>query len=152
MSFPFPFPGPIAPETNPPIEPLWFLPSNFTIASITNGVTTTVTTAPSTSAPSINNFVIGQLVRFTIPMTYGIQELNGISGYVISVAPPDQFTVDINSVAFSSFIPSPIYGPTPPQVAAIGDTNSGPTNASGRSNQQTFISGSFINVSPEQQG
>lgn len=152
MSFPFPFPGPIAPETNPRIEPLWFLPSNFTIASITNGLTTTVTTTSSTSAPSINNFVIGQQVRFTIPKTYGIQELNGMIALVIATSPPNQFIVDINSVGFSAFNPSPSYGPTPPQVAAIGDVNSGPINASGRTNQTTFISGSFINVSPEQQG
>lgn len=152
MSFPFPFPGPIAPESNPRIEPLWFLPSNFTITSISNGITTTVTTTASTSAPSMNNFVVGQQVRFTIPKTFGIQELNGMTGFVIAINPPNQFTVDINSVGFSLFNPSPSYGPTPAQVAAIGDVQSGPVNASGRTNQQTFISGSFINVSPIQQG
>lgn len=151
MSFPFPFVGPIAPETNPRIEPLWFLPSNFTITAISQGINTTVTTTSSTSAPSINNFVIGQQVRFTIPKTYGIQEINGQTGYVISVPSSDQVVVNINSTKFSPFIPSPSYGPTPPQIAAIGDVNSGPVNTT-TANQQTFISGSFLNVSPVQQG
>lgn len=143
--------GPIAPESNPPIEPLWFLPSNFKITAITTGISTTVTTTSSTSAPSTNNFVVGQLVRFTIPPTYGIQEINGKTGYVISKPASNQVVVDINSTKFSQFISSPTYGPTPPQIAAVGDISSGPTNATGQTGQQTYISGSFINVSPVNQ-
>ena len=139
--------GPIAPESNPPINPLWFLPSNFKISAISTGSTTTVTTAPSTSAPSTNNFVVGQLVRFNIPPTYGIQEINGKTGFVISRPAINQLVVDINSTKFSQFIASPAFGPTPPQIAAIGDIGSGPINAL-PSTQQTYISGSFINVSP----
>lgn len=142
--------GPIAPESNPPIEPLWFLPSNFTITAITRGTTTTVTTTSSTSAPSTNNFVVGQLVRFNIPPTYGIQEINGKTAYVLSKPSSSQVIVDINSTTFSAFNAAPSYGPTPPQISAIGDVNSGPINAT-RSTQQTFISGSFINVSPVDQ-
>jgi len=143
--------GPIAPENNPPIEPLWFLPSNFTISAITNGVTTTVTTTSSVSAPSNNNFIVGQQVRFTIPKTYGIQELNGMTGYVLSKPSSDEVEVNINSSHFSQFIPSPTYGPTPPQIAAIGDINSGPLTGNRPTAQQTFVSGSFINVSPVKQ-
>lgn len=139
--------GPIAPESNPPIEPLWFLPSNFKISAISTGSTTTVTTIASASAPSTNNFVVGQLVRFNITPTYGIQEINGKTGYVISKPTANQVVVDINSSKFSQFVPSPSYGPTPPQICAVGDIGSGPINATSRS-QQTFISGSFINVSP----
>lgn len=143
--------GPIAPESNPTIEPLWYLPSNFTVTAITRGVNTTVTTTSSTSAPSTNNYVIGQLVRFNIPSTFGIQQLNGQSGYVIEVTPPNQFVVNINSSFYDSFNPSPAYGPTPPQVAAIGDTNSGTINPSGRTNNGTYVPGSFIDVSPIRQ-
>jgi hypothetical protein len=142
--------GPIAPENNPPIEPLWFLPSNFTITAITRGVTTTVTTTSSVSAPSSNNFSIGQLVRFNIPKTYGIQEINGKVGYVLSKPASNQVTVGINSTTYSPFNAAPAYGPTPPQIAAIADINSGAINAAVAS-QQTFIAGSFINVSPVNQ-
>jgi len=151
MSFPFPFPGPIAPETNPTIEPLNYKPSNFTIQAISLGFNTTVTTEPSTSAPAINNFVVGQLVRFTIPSTYGTRQLDGQTGYVLSVPSSNQVSVGIDSTGFTPFVSNPDYGPTPPQIAAIGDINSGPINASGRTNQTTYIQGSFINISPAQQ-
>lgn len=147
MSYPFPYPGPIAPETNPRIEPLWFLPSNYTISSISRGASTTVTIQGSTSAPSSTNFVVGQQVRFTIPAPHGIQQLNGQTGYVTSIPSSNQVVVNINSVGYSPFVASPHYGRTPAQIAAIGDVNSGPIN-SGRSGNQTFISGSFLNVSP----
>lgn len=139
--------GPIAPENNPPIEPLWYLPSNFTISAITTGTTTVVTTHSSVSAPSTNNFVVGQLVRFNIPPTYGIQQINGMAGYILSRPMYNQVEVGINSTTFNQFVPSPSYGPTPPQIAAVGDISSGPIN-SDRAGNQTFISGSFINVSP----
>src|SRR5580765_4266785 len=93
--------GPIAPERNPPIDPLWYLPSNFKISAISLGTTTVVTTIASTSAPSTNNFVVGQLVRFNIPPTYGTRELNGQTGYVIAKPASNQVTVDINSTKFS---------------------------------------------------
>jgi hypothetical protein len=139
--------GPIAPESNPPINPLWYLPSNFKITAISNGSTTTVTTAASTSAPATNSFVIGQLVRFNIPLTYGIQEINGKVGYVIAKPASNQVVVDINSTKFNQFVPSPAFSRTPPQILAVGDIQSGPINATSQV-QQTFISGSFINVSP----
>lgn len=146
-SYPFPFVGPIAPETNPVIEPLWYQPSNFTITAITKGLQTTVTITSSTSAPSKVNFYVGQQVRFNIPVTYGIQELNGQTGFVTSLPASNQFVVNINSQGYSNFVPSPAYGPTPPQVAAIGDINTGTINP-GRATTGTFIDGSFINVSP----
>lgn len=146
MTFP-PSVGPIAPERNPTIEPLWFLPSNYTITAITRGASTTVTVNTTTSATTPINFVVGQLVRFNIPLTYGIQQISGQSGYVTSVPSNTQVVVQINSSNYDAFVPSPTYGPTPPQITAIGNINSGPSNASPTS-EQTFISGSFINISP----
>jgi hypothetical protein len=57
--------GPIAPQNNPPINPQFYQPSIFDIASITNGETTLVTTTVA------QNYVIGQLVRLLIPQIYG---------------------------------------------------------------------------------
>jgi hypothetical protein len=140
--------GPLAPESNPQIEPQWFQPSVFPITAITFGVSTTVTTG--TAFGVSNNYVIGQLVRFNIPKTYGAQQLNGQSGYVISIPGANQVTVGINtSIGYDSFIAHPSYGPTPPQILAIGDVNSGPINP-GRASLGTTIQGSFINISPAQ--
>ena len=156
MSFPFPYTGPIAPETNPRIEPQWFQPSLFPISAISYGASTTVTTG--TTFGVSNNYVVGQVVRFNIPKAYGAQKLNGQQGNVISIPGSNQVVVDIDSRQdFDPFIPSPTYGPTPPQIAAIGDVNSGPTNSQvvhvpGANNQTieqtTYVSGSFQNISP----
>lgn len=142
MSFP-PNQGPIAPERNPPIQPQFYQPSRFEISAISLGATTTITTTEDT------NYVVGQLVRMLIPSTYGTRQLNEQQGYVISIPAADQVTVNIDtSIGYSSFISSPTYGPTPAQIMAIGDTNSGQINSSGRVNQLTYPPGSFINISP----
>lgn len=138
--------GPVALFNNLPIEPQFFQPWRFVISNITLGVTTTVTMI----IPSITtlNYVIGQQIRLIIPPTFGCRTLNQQTGYVLSVINPNQVVVDINSVGANPFIPS--VGPpsaTLPQILAIGDISSGPTNT-GRSNQATYIPGAFINISP----
>lgn len=103
---------------NPPVDPEIYSPSNFVISNISKGSTTTVTTS------EVNNFVVGQLVRFHIPIPYGIRQLNEQAGYVISLTSTTICVVDINSSAYDSYISTPTYpGNTSPQVSAIGDKN-----------------------------
>jgi len=147
----YPFSGPIAPENNPSIMPEWFQPSIFPITAITSGVSTVVTT--DTAFGISNNFVIGQLVRFVIPPTYGMRQLNEKQAYVIAIPGANQVTVNIDtSLNYDAFIPSPTYGPTPPTIGAIGDINTGGINASGRRSNATTIEGAFTNISPSAGG
>lgn len=138
-----PFPGPTPAYNNPPINPEYYQPSRFEISSITFGRTTLVTTSEE------YNYVIGQVVRIEIPFLYGAQEISGKQGYVISLPSTTQFEVEIDSTNASAFNPSPSTptGYSVPQVVAIGDVNSGQVNM-GRSNNLTYIPGSFINISP----
>ena len=146
-----PFPGPIAPENNPPIMPEWFQPSIFPITAISFGATTTVTTAPEFGVN--NNFVIGQLVRFVIPSTYGAGGLNEQQAYVVGKPGPNQVIVGIDTrLNYDAFRPTPIYGPTPPTLGAIGDINTGGINSSGRVKTATTVPGTFINISPSAGG
>ena len=145
--------GPIAPYRNVPIMPGYFEPRVFTITAIALGVTTVVTIANSF------NYSIGQEVRFVIPPTYGCQQITGQTGFVIGLPASNQITVQINSTNYNAFIPSPSYGPTQPQILAIGDVNSGVTTfisvnnpniyGIGRAITSTAIPGSFINTSPQ---
>jgi hypothetical protein len=147
MSFPV-LQGPQAPESNPPIQPQYYKPSEFVITAITPGVATTVTTATSPFGVS-NNYVIGQLVRFVMPSAYGMRQLDQKTGYVIALPGLNQVTVNINTLNnYDSFISSPSYGPTKPQLIPVGDVNSGIINASGRISNGTTIPGAFINISP----
>jgi hypothetical protein len=135
--------GPIALYSNVTITAQFYAPWRFVISNITLGATTVVTmTIPSTTEL---NYVVGQLVRLIIPPTFGCRQLNEKTAYVIAVTLPDQVTLDLNSIGSDPYIAS--AATTPAQILAIGDINTGPTNT-GRQNNQTYISGSFINISP----
>lgn len=137
------FPGPQPPYTNPPIQPQYFKPSQFIISAITLGQTTTVTTTVN------NNYVIGQLCRLLVPTQYGSTQLNEKQGYVISIPASNQVVLAIDSSQnVDPFISSPTYGPTLPQIVAIGDVNTGQISSTGNKNNLTFIPGSFLNISP----
>jgi len=133
--------GPIAPENNPPINPQFYQPSVFNIASITNGQTTLVVTTVN------HNYVVGQEVRFLISQLYGERQLNSQTGFVISVPASNQVIVDIDSSFYDTFVPNTSSGTTQPQILAVGDGNSGQINT-GRTGNLTFIPGSFIDISP----
>lgn len=146
MSTPFNS-GPIAPERNPPIHPEFFEPSRFAISGISFGPTTLITTLPAFAVN--NNYVIGQLVRFLIPAAYGTRQLNEQEAYVIALPGLNQIVVNINTTQnYDTFIPSPTYAPTLPEVLAIGDVNTGTINSHGRVMLGTTIPGAFINISP----
>jgi hypothetical protein len=141
MAFPYPYIGPYSPYNNLPIEPQYYQPSRFVISTLTLGITTLVTT-------SINhNYVIGQEVRLLIPSAYGSYQLNEKTGFVIQIPASNQVVVNIDSINSNAFNASPSYGPTPPQIVAIGDVNTGQTNT-GRTGNTTYVPGSFINISP----
>jgi hypothetical protein len=132
--------GPIPPYSNPPIEPQNFLPSRFVISAMTLGFTTLVTTSVN------HNYVIGNLCRLLIPKGYGCTQLNETEGYVSSVPNPNQVVLQINSNGINAFLAANLR--QQPQILAIGDINTGVTNANGRQSTGTFIPGSFLNISP----
>jgi hypothetical protein len=131
---------PIPPYANVPIEPQFYSPNQFFISNVTRGFTTTVT------ATANMNFVVGQLVRLIIPPSFGIRQLNEQTGYVLSIPAANQVVLTINSNGYDAFKSS--SATTQPQILPVGDVNSGATNASGRTNNGTFIPGSFLNISP----
>lgn len=137
---------PTPPYSNPPIQPEFYQPKAFVISAISLGVTTTVTTIVNM------DYVIGQLVRLIIPPKYGSRGLNERTAYVVSIPNPNQVTLALDSNGLNPFIPSPTFLPfeskTLPQILPVGDVNTGAINSNGRTDQQTYIPGSFINISP----
>lgn len=141
MAFPYPYTGPIALGNNYPINAQYYIPQVFFISAIALGQTTTVTTVLN------NDYVIGMECRLIIPPTNGCRQLNNQTGFVISIPAPNQVILNIDSsINVDPFVSS--SSPTQPQILAIGDVNTGQINM-GRSNNKTFIPGSFINISPE---
>lgn len=140
MAFPYPYTGPIALYNNLPIEPQNYQPRMFFISAITLGQTTTVTTTED------HDYVVNQECRLIIPATNGCRQLNEKTGFVISIPAPDQVVLNINSsMNVDPFVTS--IAKTQPQILAIGDVNTGQIN-SGRTNNLTYVPGSFINISP----
>ena len=134
--------GPPTPAyNNVPIQPQNYAPSKFDISDISLGPTTIVTTSVN------HNYIVGQLVRLLIPNPYGSYQLNEVLGYVISIPSADEVELNINSTGANTFNPSPVKGPTPPQIVAVGDSWSGIISTTGRSVPTTAIPGSFVNIS-----
>jgi hypothetical protein len=132
---------PIPAYQNLPIHAEFYIPSRFVISAISFGQTTTITTTTNM------NYVVGQLVRLIIPPSFGSRQLNETQGYVISIPSGNQVILNINSMNVDLFISS--TATTLPQILAIGDINTGAVNSNGRSNNFTYIPGSFINISPQ---
>lgn len=131
---------PIPAYSNVPINAEFYQPSRFVISDITRGRTTLVTTTEDM------NYVVGQLVRFIIPPSFGIRQLNEQQGYVLSLPALDEVEVDIDSRFMDAFINS--SATTKAQILAIGDISSGVINSNGRTQNITYPLGAFINISP----
>ena len=135
-----PYPGPIPPYTNPPINPQYYKPGFFYIAAISNGVMTTVTTTEN------HNFSLNQSVRLQIPRANLSIEFNEQIGVVLSIPAPNQVVLDINSSFYNLF--QSTTQPNQPQIVAVGDFNSGALLSSGNVGLGTYVAGAFINISP----
>lgn len=137
--------GPVPIYQNPPIEPQFFQPWRFVITAIGLGASTTITM----TIPAITqlNYVIGQEIRLIIPPQFGSRQLNGRTGFVVGINPPNQVVVSINSsVGVDPFIAS--SATTKAQILAIGDINSGQISSTGLQIPLVTIPGSMINISP----
>lgn len=132
---------PIPAYQNVPIRADFYQPRRFDISAITLGQETTVTTSVN------HDYVIAQEVRLIIFPGYGCIQLNGLKGFVISIPSPNQVVITIDSSQnVDPYISAMLENSC--QILAIGDVNTGVINTSGRTNQITYIPGSFINISP----
>lgn len=92
-----------------------FQPSMRVIESISLANQALVTTTFA------NNFENTDIVQFYIPLGFGMQQINGLIGWV-TVVSPTTFTVDINTLNFDTFS-DPNNGQFA-QVTPIAESNS----------------------------
>lgn len=127
--------------SNVPIEPQFYQPSQFIISNVILGTTTKVT------ATTNMNYVVGQEVRLLIPAAFGCYQLNGLSGYVLSLPAANQVEISINSSRnVNQYIAA--TSKQTPQIVAIGDVNQGYISTTGITVPNPGIPGSFQNISP----
>ncbi len=121
-----------------------FIPSPY-VSTITNAIQTNPVVLTTN-----NNFLIGGYVRIT--GVGGMTELNDNS-YQIVAGNSTSISIGVNGAGFTAYtsggtVTLTNHQNTQPQILAIGNNNSGQINSSGRSQNITYIPGSFINVSP----
>ena len=96
------------------------IPSALLITAITQASPMVITfTVPSGSA---NTYLIGQLVRLTVPITWGMYQANGLTGKIISVG-MSTMSLNIDSSLFDTFVYNPNSVDTPASLAPAGSQN-----------------------------
>jgi hypothetical protein len=82
----------------------------------------------------------------------GMTQLNGNQFQILSCT-PKTINLNVDSTFFTSYVSGGVANlvtnnTTVAQIIATGDVNSGQTNSDGRTQNITYVPGSFINISP----
>lgn len=81
------------------------IPSSIVITEITRSYPMVVTVSLNTITEA-NTYIAGQVVKLTIPITYGMWQANGLTPKILSVNDSD-LSLDVDSTNFDTFsIPS----------------------------------------------
>lgn len=100
-----------------------FLPPSPVIPMFLNIISVTNTNPMIVTVNTPNTWVAGQVARFSIPYSYGMTQLNGLSGEISHVDPTNLiFSVGINSIQFDVF-KIPTGGEQPATMAPAGSRN-----------------------------
>lgn len=90
------------------------------ITDITRSFPMTITfTVPATGS---NTYVPGQLVRLTVPKTWGMFQANGLTARILAVA-ATMMSVNIDSTHFDAFIDGSGGPETPASLVPAGSQN-----------------------------
>jgi hypothetical protein len=96
------------------------IPSTLIITAITQSAPMNITfSVPSTGA---NTYVLGQLVRLTVPVTYGMYQANGLTGKIITLG-INSMSLNIDSSLFDTFVIPSGNVETPASLSPAGSQN-----------------------------
>jgi len=96
------------------------IPSTLLITGITQDYPMVVTfTVPSTGS---NTYIENQLVRLTVPRTWGMYQANGLTGKILNVN-STTMALDIDSTYFDTFVDGSATSETPASLSPAGSRN-----------------------------
>lgn len=96
------------------------IPSMLLITNITQASPMVITfTVPSTGS---NSYQLGQLVRLSVPKTWGMYQANGLTGKIIGIG-ATTMTLNIDSTNFDSFVDGSSTFETPASLSPAGSQN-----------------------------
>lgn len=111
----------VFPNTNTYLPGVIEIPSSLNIVAVTNAYPMVVTIVVNDVTES-NSYIPGQLVRFTVSVTYGMFQLNGLIGQILAVSGSD-LSFNIDSRGFDTFVVPPITAIQPASLAPSGSRN-----------------------------
>lgn len=96
------------------------IPSMLLVTDITQAYPAVLTfTVPDTGS---NTYREGQLVRLTVPKTWGMFQANGVTARIMSVD-ASTMTLDLNSTYFDAFVDGSETSQTPASLSPAGSRN-----------------------------
>lgn len=107
------------------IENPVYAPAMRNILSITQAEQAVITTTFDGVVAGDHGYVSGTIVRIIVPINFGMQQINKLSG-PITVLSPSTFSIPINTLGFDAFsIPplNPGHNGTPAQVVPFAEVN-----------------------------
>ncbi len=107
-------------NSNTYLPPTIQIPSALEITSITQDNPMVITTLANTD--QVNTYIVGQLVRLTVPVTYGMFQANGLTGQIVAINGSD-FSLNINSSGFDAFVIPSGNVQQPASMAPSGSRN-----------------------------
>lgn len=103
-------------SSNTFLAPSPVTPPFLLITNITQAAMAVVTVA------SANTYVIGQLCYFSIPFTYGMFQMNGLTGEIVDIVGLN-FYFDIDSSQFDAFVLPSFGKEQPASLCSAGSRN-----------------------------
>lgn len=106
------------------------IPSSIVITAITRAypMVVTVSLQPLTEA---NTYIAGQVVRLTVPITYGMFQANGLQAEILEVN-GSNITINIDSRLFDAFVVPSAGQLQPASLAPSGSRNLQYNNTTGQ--------------------
>ncbi len=98
------------------------IPSSLLIVGMTatRPMVVTVTVPPT----GVNTYVVGQLVRLTVPRTWGMYQANGLTGKILAIdINAGILFLDIDAQGFDIFVDGSGGPETPASLAPAGSQN-----------------------------
>lgn len=105
-------------SANTYLPPTPVIPGFLIITNISRSRQAVVTIVDSDE----NTYIPGQLLYFSVPTTYGMFQINGLTGQIIEIN-NNNFTVDINSIDFNTFVIPSNFKEKPATVSPAGSRN-----------------------------